>query len=132
MSRKKERCIVRLPDDVVAKCYAWAASIAEHYGAGGGRTALPWSRDEFSAAELRLWLATRTATGLNIDVQTCEIGCWYAGDLDLYGILGLESQMVDKYNFVRSPQSDGWVCECDLPMAKQHALYDRIQRGPAG
>ena len=96
---------------------------------------MPWKRDLMTDDELRQWLASREEAGSKIDVETCEIGCWYAGSFDPYGIregLGdLSPELdgyIDKFNFVRSPESSGWVCEGDLPPDKGHALYDRIHR----
>jgi len=40
----------------------------------------------------------------------------------------LEKGYIDKCNWVRSPESNGWICESDLPTEKGNALYDRINR----
>jgi hypothetical protein len=40
----------------------------------------------------------------------------------------LEKGYTDKFNWVRSPESRGWVNEGDLPPAKAKAMYDRIHR----
>ena len=79
---------------------------------------MPWKRDLMTDDELRQWLASREEAGSKIDVETCEIGCWYAGSFDPYGVregLGdLSPELdgyIDKFNFVRSPESSGWVCE---------------------
>jgi len=32
------------------------------------------------------------------------------------------------FNFVRSADSNGWVCESDLPLSKAKLLYERITR----
>jgi hypothetical protein len=37
-------------------------------------------------------------------------------------------QQVGQNRFVRSPDSQGWVCKDDLPIDKVHALYARLQR----
>jgi hypothetical protein len=80
------------------------------------------------------FIQDRRAAGLEIDVETCEIGCWYALDFDPYGI-GADG--ADPYAemggssrnfFVQSQESNGWVGECDLPEASAKALYARIER----
>ena len=128
--------IVRLSDDLIAKCEDWAAEVVAHYS-GSGIHHMPWSRHEMTHEQLRKWLASREEAGKLIDIETCEIGCWYANaNGDVYEIRGdilgeeehLEKGHTDKFNFVRSPDSDGWVCEGDLPPAKGMALYDRIYR----
>jgi hypothetical protein len=90
-----------------------------------------------TADELRQWRASRKEAGRQIDIETCEIGCWYANaNGDPYGIrdmLGeedhLEKGYVDKFSWVRSRDSNGWICEADLPLEKRRALYDRIESG---
>jgi hypothetical protein len=126
---------VTLSDDLIAKCEDWAAEVVARY-AGSGLHAMPWSRHEMTPEQLRKWLASRKEAGKLIDIETCEIGCWYAdANRDEYGIREMlgergdsEDGYIDKFNFVRSPDSDGWVCEGDLPPAKGKAMYDRIYR----
>jgi hypothetical protein len=77
--------------------------------------AMPWSRTQFTHDQLREWLASRKEAGKSINIETCEIGCWYANpNGDVYGIRGdilgeedhLEKGYSDKFNFVRSPESN--------------------------
>jgi hypothetical protein len=126
---------VRVPDHLIEKCQAYGRQVVAHYS-GSGLHHMPWSRDEMTPDQLREWLASREEAGRNIDIETCEIGCWYANaNGDPYGIremLGeedhLEKGYTDKFNFVRSHDSNGWVCEGDLPEEKSHALYEPIHR----
>jgi hypothetical protein len=120
--------IVRLPSDLVAACEAWAAETVAHYMSGDPKQAMPWTQDQFTQEEIQRWLASRKEAGRSIDIETCEIGCWGHPYDDPYwlGVVGDDGS--DKSNFVRSPESNGWVFKCDLPMAKARALYDRIKR----
>ncbi len=80
---------------------------------------------------LRQWLATRKEAGLKIDIATCEIGGWYADDFDEYGSqrkLPQDVMSIGYWIFVRSPESDGWVSEGDLPEDKHFALWERLDR----
>jgi len=89
---------------------------------------MPWTRDAFTPEEQQAWLATRQAAGAAIDIQTCELGCWYASDDgDPYGLTDDDACQVGKHRFVRSPVSNGWVHEGDLPLEKARAMYDRIE-----
>jgi hypothetical protein len=81
------------------------------------------------------WLASRKEAGRKVDVETCEVVCWVADYAHPYGIREVdgvlqpaENEYTDKYNFVRSPETDGWVCEGDLPQDKAIALMQRIER----
>jgi len=63
----------------------------------------------------------------------CELGKWPADDCDPYGIRemiepGYELIQIGTNRFVRSPNSRGWIYEGALPIAKGHAMYDRIER----
>jgi hypothetical protein len=127
--------LVQIPDHWIEKCLDFARRMVAHYS-GPGVHNMPWSRDEMTDDQLRAWLASRKDVGLEIDIETCEIGRWPANaNGDPYGIremLGeedhLEKGYTDKFNFVRSPDSNGWVCEGDLPVEKARAMYDRIHR----
>ena len=73
--------------------------------------------------------------GRMIDVETCEIEWCFAQTLDPYGIepdLPDDLWQVGRSYFVRSAESDGWVCAYDLPEDKRRALYARIKRGDVG
>jgi hypothetical protein len=91
---------------------------------------MPWTRDLMTDDELKRWVESRKEAGLAINIDSCELGRWYANDLDPYGV----SRDPDLYvqvgtnRFVRSPESDGWVNEGDLPVEKVWAMYDRIDR----
>jgi hypothetical protein len=86
------------------------------------------SDDRMTKAE---FLASRIAAGQVIDIETCEVRIWSAYTIDTYGIepdLPAEARQIGSYYFVRSAESDGWVCQYDLPQAKVRALYARIER----
>jgi len=91
---------------------------------------MPWTCHLMTAHELQWWVASRKDAGRIIDIETCELGRWYASDLDPYGV----SRDPDLYvqvgtnRFVRSPESNGWISEKDLPVEKFKAMYDRIHR----
>jgi hypothetical protein len=115
--------IVRLPDHLIEKCKAWANEVVAHYTSGEDREAnLPWTREDLTLEEFRRWVATREEAGLKIDIETCELGRWYAYDCDPYGAnanLSEEMRQVGTNRFVRSPESRGWVHEGDLPSDSQ-------------
>jgi hypothetical protein len=74
-------------------------------------------------------LASRKAAGLVIDVENCKVWCTHCNISDPYGVdpdpdLG----RIGKVIFVRSAESDGPVCDADLPEDKYRALCDRIKR----
>jgi hypothetical protein len=126
---------IKLPPELVDKCWDYASKMVEHYSNSGDRiTAMPWTRDQLSADELRAWLASRKEAGRNIDIETCELGWWYTQDADPYGIyraLGEFNEamyQVGRNRFVRSPDSQGWVCEDDLPIEKFCAMQERVER----
>ena len=52
---------------------------------GDRTTALPWTRDQLTPEEFRLWVASREEAGREIDIETCELGSWYTLDFDPYG-----------------------------------------------
>ena len=135
-----ERHLVRVPDDLVEEVKNWAEKFTEDHRKGDPLQAMPWTRDLMTDEELRAWRASRKEAGRVIDIETCEIERWYANaNGDPYGIgemLGEEDHLdkgyTDKFDFVRSPDSNGWVCIVDLPHEKGVALYDRIHRDRAG
>src|SRR5262249_41387439 len=102
--------------------------------------AMPWTRDQLSDDELRQWLASRKEAGRLIDVETCETGGWYVNELDEYGIreqLGelpeeLIGASINRWSFVRSAESNGWVSIADLPKEKARALHERANREYCG
>jgi hypothetical protein len=83
-------------------------------------------------AEFEAWIATREEAGRAIDVETCELARWPALDEDPYGIRRARGEepydQIGTNRWVRSPQSNGWICEDDLPPEKFEAMYDRIHR----
>ena len=74
------------------------------------------------------FLASRIAAGRLIDVETCEITWWWAKIVDPYGVDPNSDPCVGRVIFVISAESDGPVCEYDLPKDKIRALYDRLDR----
>jgi len=92
---------------------------------------MPWTRNLMTPEEMQRWVASREKAGLKIDIETCELGCWYAYDCDPYGArpdLPEEMKQIGTNRFVRSAESRGWVCEDDLPLASVEAMYERIHR----
>ena len=105
-----------------------ARKVTAHYSEGDLPHTLPWNRELLTHDEFKAWVASRQDAGAKIDIETCEIGCWYHTMDDPY-FLGLGQEGYgDKSSFVRSPESRGWVCEFDLPIDKIHALLDRVKR----
>jgi len=89
--------------------------------------------NEAQAIELTTeeWIATRKEAGLKIDPATAEVTWKWAQVLDPYGVnpnLPEECDQVGRVWFVRSPGSDVWVCEYDLPEATITALKERNPR----
>jgi len=77
------------------------------------------------------WLAIRKKAGRKIDPKTAEVMCIYADDQDPYDIdPDPELCQVGRNYFVRSPGSDVWVWEGDLPIATRQALW--LSPPPAG
>jgi hypothetical protein len=77
------------------------------------------------------WLAARKEAGREIDIETCELGCWHTRDFDPYLAdpdLPEEWNQISRNWFVRSPSSRGWVHYGDLPEAALRAMWDRIER----
>ena len=92
---------------------------------------MPWTRDLLTPEEMQQWVASREEAGRKIDIETCELGCWYAYDCDPYGAdpdLPEEMKQIGTNRFVCSPESHGWVHEGDLPLASFKAMYERIRR----
>jgi hypothetical protein len=125
---------VTLTDDHIKFCDEMAQKIVARYSNGPTMAIMPWSRDKLSKDELRQWLASRKEAAQAIDVESCEVGVWYADELDPYGIdraLGefcLDGASINRVGFVRSPDSNGWVYVGDLPDQKYSALLDRTER----
>jgi hypothetical protein len=100
----------------------------------------PWTRNQLSDDELREWLASREEARRVIDIETCETGCWYVNEMDEYGIreqLGelpeeLIGASINRWNFVRSAESNGWVSIADLPKEKVRAFRERGKREYCG
>lgn len=130
MTDNKKLTITLSPEDI-AKCKAYVAELAAHYG-GDDLHAMPWSRHHVTCDELQQWLESREEAGRLIDIETCELGRWYADVSDPYGIremLGEETcGCVGAFYFVRSPDSGGWVHADDLAAVRAKAMHDRIDR----
>jgi hypothetical protein len=125
--------VVQLSEEQCEECKKLVEDLRSYYRGNGDRlTAMPWTRDLVSNDELRQWLASRKDAAAKVDVKTCEIGSWYINDFDPYGIeqaLGELPPELKGYGgrgwFVRSPDTNGWVSERDLPPEKLRALDDR-------
>jgi hypothetical protein len=127
--------LVTLPPEVLERCDTFAKDLVAHYRNKGDRiTAMPWTLDQFSGDELRQWLASREGAGAKIDIETCELGWWYAQDADPYGIREALGEFpeamhqIGRNRFVRSPDSQGWVAVEDLPKEKIRAFFARCER----
>jgi hypothetical protein len=83
-----------------------------------------------SAAEAQAFLEGRLKEAERIDPQTCEIGCWYANAVDLYGIFEDHEEFVcvGKERFVRNVPDGDWVWDGHLPEHIAKALVERIER----
>jgi hypothetical protein len=92
---------------------------------------MPWTRDLMTDDEMHEWIATRKEAGLAIDIRTCELGKWYADDADPYNVRRDPPVQIGTNRWVRSPESNGWINEEDLPAEKVKAMYDRIEREAA-
>ena len=125
--------IVTLTDEEEEECENFVRELVAHYSNGETMAIMPWSSDKLSDDELRQWLASRKDAGQVIDIESCELDWWYAKMLDPYGIyeaLGeeLPDDCLGRERFVRSPESNGWISEGDLPKEKLKALRERIKR----
>jgi hypothetical protein len=83
--------------------------------------------------ELRQWFESRKEAGRTINIDSCEIGHWYAYDADPYDAnpdLPEEAKQIGSNCFVRGPKSRGWVHVGDLPPASGIRIYkERINAG---
>jgi hypothetical protein len=91
---------------------------------------MPWTRHLMTKDEQQRWISSRKEAGRAIDIETCELGRWHQYDCDVYGVHDLppEMQQIGTNRYVRSPTSNGWINEEDLPVEKVRAMYDRIKR----
>jgi hypothetical protein len=138
MSEDRKNVVLRLSDQEMERVCAFVEEMRAHYMKGEDREAcLPWTHDEFTKAQLREWLASREQAAGAIDVESCEIGWWYANILDPYGIYEALGELRDdemcfgRNQFVRSSASRGWISTHDLPPDKFAVLQARIERGGA-
>jgi hypothetical protein len=84
--------------------------------------------------EKRHWLAVRKNAGRTIDPETAEIDWRFALVADPYGLdddLPDELKCVGRTYFVRSHDSDIWVCIHDLPARAQAAIVERWDKQEA-
>ncbi|MGY4513344.1 hypothetical protein [Bradyrhizobium sp. USDA 3650] len=63
-----------------------------------------------------------------IDIATCEIMSAFCNVADPYDVEPEGYVLVGRVPFVRSSESDGWVCLYWLPHDKAKALHARIDR----
>ena len=119
------------PEDLLEGLQPDLHEIAQQgWWAGNAMQRMPWTRDCLTREQFDAWLVSRKEAGRGIDIETCELGRWKAYDCDVYGARELprEMQQVGTNRYVRSPTSNGWINEEDLPVWKYCAMYDRIQR----
>ena len=83
-----------------------------------------------SAAEAQAFLEGRLKEAERIDPQTCEIACWPANAVDLYGIFEDDEEFYccGKECFVRNVPDGYWVWDGHLPEHIYKALVERIER----
>jgi len=80
------------------------------------------------------WVASREEAGLKIDIETCEITWWWGLTSDPYGLRQAKGDLLDEEKqiqrlyFVRSPETQGWVCSYDFPSDKIAAMHDRFAK----
>ena len=85
------------------------------------------------------YVTNRREAGRVIDIETCEIACWYTFSFDPYETYPWDDDPPDdvseqcrthleKCCWVRSEESDGWIVEHDLPPEKQQALPRQYKR----
>jgi|SRR6516165_1455234 hypothetical protein len=128
-----KRAWVHFSDEMMEWCERQVEDLIAHYRKGDPLQAMPWTCELMSEQELQRWLASCEEAGRAIDIETCELGSWHAWDCDRYGIrerLGeLPEEDMDQVSrnlYVRSPESNGWIFEGDLPTEKSKALRNRI------
>jgi len=61
------------------------------------------------------WVSIRKEAALHIDPETAEFTWCFTWDGDPYGISQFPEDTFGKKSFARSPGSDVWVCDGDLP-----------------
>jgi hypothetical protein len=95
---------------------------------------MPWTRHLMTPEQVTEWMASRKQAGVGINIETCELGHWGGYEASPYDIregdsdLDPEMRQIGTNRFVRSPTSNGWVSECDLPHDSGKAMYARIER----
>jgi hypothetical protein len=121
----------RLAEEVVNR---YVSDAEQQISEGNPLHAMPWTYKQMSEQELRWWLASRKEAAREINVETCEVGCWFADEQDPYGFENIIDKTEDteasinRCRFVRSPESNGWIWVGDLPTEKLKALSDRGDR----
>jgi hypothetical protein len=88
--------------------------------------AMPWTHELMTDAEFAEWVASRKEAGQAINIETCELGSWYADDMNPYDDQSSEGDWTSRHRFVRAPESRGWVHEGDLPPDAACALCARM------
>lgn len=89
------------------------------------REALEFFAIQLDKPEVKDWLAIRKQAGEKIDPQTAVIFTMYVQVLDPYGVCKYfppELSCIGPLAFVRSLESDIWICEYDLPESTRSAL----------
>jgi hypothetical protein len=123
------------PDDLVKQMPDHVHEVATEGGwwTGDAMQRMPWTRSFMTTEQIEQWIAGRKEAGAAIDIKTCELGCWPAMDCYPYdpfgeGEINPYMTQVGTNRYVRSPDSNGWINEEDLPLEKFGAMYDRIHR----
>jgi hypothetical protein len=83
-------------------------------------------------AEFKAWVASRKDAGTSIDVETAVLKGWWLPTGAPYAewaptwVSDGELEGIERYFFVRGPNSEGWVWQGDLAEDKQAAMQARI------
>jgi hypothetical protein len=130
-----KRVKLKLSEELVQKCVDHAHRTAAHYeNDGDALTAMPWTSDQMSTQEFAAWVESREEAARTIDPATCDLRSWHACDADPYGYdrsvgkLLPDMDQWSRWNFIRGPQSRGWLHEAELSKAQIKELYARIKR----
>jgi hypothetical protein len=77
------------------------------------------------------WLSIRREAAPHIDPETAEVYCEKGLVLDPYRVLPDHEDCYGAVNcFVRSPGSDVWVWDGDLPEDVRKALWEHVEQYP--
>jgi hypothetical protein len=90
---------------------------------------MPFMRDEVTPEQLDAWFASRKDAGRVINIEACEVtrdAVPVSNPYEAHPFGGPQVQEARMCCFARSAESNGWICEDDLPPEKRSALRDRL------